>query len=161
VERLHPRVEGHVVSLLNRYGFGYLIGNHLQDIVNYVWRDVMENMNRFEKGDFELWSAYRRVKRVLDYLRKEVKHIPVDPDRDPRGERPAAPSNNPERQLLFRQLQERIEELPTHYALVLKLYYWEGLSYREIADFLGKSHNSIGSLHTRALRKLKVSLDSS
>ncbi len=160
MKRLHPQVEAHVVSILNRYGFAYLAGNHLQDIVNYIWRDLLENISKYEKGDFKLWFAFRRVKRVIDYLRKEVKHLSPLPDADSNRETAdSSPSHDPQARLLSGQLLERIEELPPKYSLVLKLYYWEELSYKEIAELLGMRHNSIGSLHTRALRKLEKRLN--
>ncbi len=153
---LHPRVEGHVLFILKRYGREKMIGAHLQDIVNYVWKDIIENIYKFEKGDFELWFAYRRVKRVLDYLRIEAKHFP--PGAGAAQGREMAdtdPYIDPRKRLLFRRIQDGVEELPPKYAIMMKLYYWEGLSYKEIADQLGMGHNSIGSLHSRALNKLK------
>ena len=159
VERLHPRVEGHVLSILRRYGLEQMIGPHLQDIVNYVWKDVIENIHKFEKGNFELWFAYRRVRRVLDYLRIEAKHAPSGSAAVRRREIMDGDSHaDPQKRLLFRQVQTVIESLPPKYANMMMLYYWEGLSYKEIADSLGLGHNSIGSLHSRALRKLKKKL---
>lgn len=159
MERLHPEVERHVLAVLHRHGFGYLAGSHLQDIVNHVWRDLFENISRFEQGEFGPWFAYRRVKRVLDYLRKEARHVPPrrdpDPDREPAA---AARTRDPERQVLLREIRAGLEQLPPRYALVLKCYYWDGLSYGEIADLLGLGHNSIGSLHARALKKLRKTL---
>ena len=149
-----------MLAILNRYGFTYLAGNHLQDIVNHVWRDLLENISKYEKGDFNLWFAFRRVKRVIDYLRKEVKLLPALPDDDRQGKlADLNPSHDPQGRLLSRQLLEKMEELPPKYSLVLKLYYWEELSYQEIAEMLGMRRNSIGSLRTRALRKLKKTLN--
>ena len=149
-----------MLAILNRYGFTYLAGNHLQDIVNHVWRDLLENISKYEKGDFNLWFAFRRVKRVIDYLRKEVKLLPATQDDDKQGKiADSNPSRDPQGLVLSRQLLEKMEELPPKYSLVLKLYYWEELSYQEIAEMLGMRRNSIGSLRTRALRKLKKTLN--
>ena len=149
-----------MLAILNRYGFAYLAGNHLQDIVNHVWRDLLENISKYEKGDFNLWFAFRRVKRVIDYLRKEVKLLPATQDDDKQGKiADSNPSRDPQGLVLSRQLLEKMEELPPKYSLVLKLYYWEELSYQEIAEMLGMRRNSIGSLRTRALRKLKKTLN--
>ena len=155
VERLHPQVEGHVLAVLKRYGLDDFIDNHLQDIVNFLWKDLIENIHKYESSDFELWFAYRRVRRVLDYVRKEIRHLPLKYDAEPR-ELPAASNhrNDPHHRIMSRQLAEKIQMLPTKYALMLRLYYWQGLSYKEIASVLEIKPNSIGSLHVRALRKL-------
>ncbi len=156
MEHLHPRVEGHALSILKRYGKEWMAGPHLQDIVNYLWKDVIENIYKFEKGDFELWFAYRRKKRVSDYLRREAKHYPPGAGAGKKREvADSDPCVDPWQQCLLHQVHAGLEKLPPKYAKMLLLYYGDGLSYKEIADHLGMGHNSIGSLHSRAKKKLK------
>ena len=148
-------MERHAYAILRRYHCEHLAADHLQDIVNFVWKDLLENLYKYDGGDFELWFAYRRVRRVLDYLRKEWRQFPVHPNPEGRPQPRDGPEEGPERKVLIAQIRRRIDELPPRQALVLKLYYWENLRYREIGLILGLKVNSVGTLHTRGLRALR------
>ena len=58
-------------------------------------------------------------------------------------------------QIFSQQVLAMVDKLPMKYALFLKLYYWEGLPYKEIAQWLGIKTSSVGGLHGRALKKFK------
>jgi len=53
VARLHPQVESHVLYVLKRYGLTHLRNNHLQDIVNFIWEDLI-----FTTSDTFIGQAY-------------------------------------------------------------------------------------------------------
>ena len=106
-------------------------------MVNFLWKDLIENIHKYKSDDFELWFAFRRTKRVIDYVRKEIRHLPSKYDtehrEDPIGD---DHENDPHHVFMCRQLGEKVDMLPTKYALMLKYYYWQGLSYKEIAPLL-------------------------
>ncbi len=56
------------------------------------------------------------------------------------------------------ELGRAIGELPEREKLVVTLYYYEGLTMREIADVLGVSESRVSQLHTRAILRLKSRL---
>ena len=50
---------------------------------------------------------------------------------------------------------EVVDKLPRNYRLCIYLYYYEGYSQKEIADFLGKSESVIAAYLSRGRKKLK------
>lgn len=57
-------------------------------------------------------------------------------------------------------LKEEIEKLPEKERLVISLYYYEELTYKEIAAVMGISESRISQLHSKAITKLKVKIKS-
>jgi RNA polymerase sigma-70 factor (ECF subfamily) len=51
-------------------------------------------------------------------------------------------------------MKEAIDKLPENYAEVIKMYYFEEKSYKEISEILKKPINSIGTLISRAKKSL-------
>ncbi len=59
---------------------------------------------------------------------------------------------------LSRTLAEAIADLPEKERLVVSLYYYEGLTAKEISQVMGLSVSRISQLHTRALLRLRARL---
>lgn len=57
-----------------------------------------------------------------------------------------------------RILAEIIEKLPEKEKIVLQLYYYSELTYKEIAEVLSISESRVSQIHTKAISKLKISL---
>ncbi len=55
-------------------------------------------------------------------------------------------------------LAESIDELPEKEKLVVSLYYYEGLTMREIGEILGYTESRISQLHSKALTRLRAKL---
>jgi RNA polymerase sigma factor for flagellar operon FliA len=55
-------------------------------------------------------------------------------------------------------LSSVIDKLPEKESMVLQLYYYSELTYKEIADILGVSESRISQIHTKAITKLKITL---
>ena len=56
-------------------------------------------------------------------------------------------------------LLDAVRALPTKYAVVLHLYYYEGFSLKQIAGILHIRHSTAGTRLARARKKLKESLE--
>ena len=52
-----------------------------------------------------------------------------------------------------------IDRLPEKERLVLQLYYYSELTYKEIADVLEVSESRVSQIHTKAISKLRISLN--
>lgn len=52
-----------------------------------------------------------------------------------------------------------IESLPTKEQMVVKLYYYSELTYKEIASIMGISESRISQIHSKAISKLKNSIE--
>jgi RNA polymerase sigma factor for flagellar operon FliA len=56
-------------------------------------------------------------------------------------------------------LADAVEHLPEKEKRVMQLYYYSELTYKEIAEVLGVSESRVSQIHTKAITKLKVSLN--
>ena len=69
----------------------------------------------------------------------------------------------PEESLFFREMMEMltaaIDGLGEKERLVITLYYYEELKYSEIAEVMGIGQSRVCQIHTKAIRKLKSSLE--
>ena len=165
VERYQPVVIRHVTYMLHQYGCGRMIPGHRDEIIQQIWTGLIEQIAKFPADEFPSWfSLYRRWK-TLDYLRKEFRYL----DRHVGGvedgvRRPEEWNGNPERQNpenLVANKQEHLrvlvclEKIPRKYRDFIRLYYFKGWSYGQIASHYEIGVGSVGSLHTRAVRKLR------
>ncbi len=57
---------------------------------------------------------------------------------------------------LFRLLQESIDRLPDRERLVIGLYYYEGLTFKEIGEVLKVSESRVYQLHTQAMMRMRA-----
>ena len=55
-------------------------------------------------------------------------------------------------------LRQAIEELPDRERLLVALYYYEGLTYKEIGNIMNISESRVSQLHTRAIMRLRNKL---
>lgn len=69
----------------------------------------------------------------------------------------------PEESLFYKELQrtlaEAVEALGDKERLVVSLYYYEELKYSEIAEVMGIGQSRVCQIHTKAIKKLKNSLE--
>jgi len=113
------------------------------------------------KGDckLETW-IYRIVRNVcIDSLRKRSRRRECDEVEENREEPKAGGTGSPER-IGNRDLRMSLEQaiaraLSSREAVVVKLIYFEGFTYREVAEQLGTSVGAMSGLVFRALAKLR------
>ena len=72
-------------------------------------------------------------------------------------------STKPEESLFYKELREQlaaaIDSLGEKERLVISLYYYEELKYSEIAEILGIGQSRVCQIHTKAIGKLKASME--
>ena len=56
-------------------------------------------------------------------------------------------------------LKETIGSLPEREKYIISLYYFDGLSFKEIAKILGLSESRISQIHTKTLLLLRAKLN--
>lgn len=67
----------------------------------------------------------------------------------------ASPSEEVEGKEMRRILAAGVDRLPERERLVIALYYFEGLTFKEIGKVLGVSESSVYQLHTQAMGRLR------
>lgn len=64
----------------------------------------------------------------------------------------------PDDRAVHNELRHLVSKLPDTYRAVISMYYWEGMSYHEIAAALGKPEGTIKGWLSRAKEQLRKEL---
>lgn len=134
------------------------VANVVQGVFLGLCDKNFHRMRSFQgKSSFKTWITSVTTRFALNYIRTEkrkgsLKFAQLD---DSNGDMPARSefSSLPvdEQEALFRA----IEQLPRRERLLIKLFYFDGLSYKAIADIVRVPVNSISPLMMRAKETLK------
>jgi RNA polymerase sigma-70 factor (ECF subfamily) len=161
-----------------------LIKNNLRSVYNFVYQylsdkedadDVTQetfvkvwlNIKKFvPKKSFRAWLFRIAKNTALDYIKRKrpASFSSLKKENDDIGleERIADAAPFPD-ELVRRAdnagiLNRAVEKLSTPYRLVLFLYYYDGLNFREIAEALDEPLHTVKSRHRRALSLLRKNL---
>jgi RNA polymerase sigma-70 factor (ECF subfamily) len=152
-------------QLVDRYQTGLIIHceNILksredgEDIAQEAFIKAFRSLSDFsvEKAKFSTWIYRIATNLCIDFLRKNKLKVTID---DVESHMEAfQPSYTDEEEKQF--LQKMINELePPKYGELIKAYFWEGKSYKELAKTYGTSTNTIGTWMSRAKVQLKEKL---
>ncbi len=118
-----------------------------------------------EPEKFGSWLCGIAVRACLDWLKsKQRSQIPfsaLGSDRSPEGflsTQPAADSESLDRKEELQQLMAEVEALPEEYREVLMIYYYEDVTYRDLAQLLAVSTATINARLTKARAMLRERL---
>ncbi len=154
------------------YSFTYrYVGNaqDAEDITQEVFVKVWRHLKRFNQNkSFKTWVFAIAKNTAIDFLKKK-KTIPFSEFENEAGENMltetlANPAPLPQ-ELLERAgaaqiLSSAIDKLSLNYRMVLFLRYNDHFNFREIAESLGESLNTVKSRHRRALIMMRKLLES-
>lgn len=147
-----------------------------EDIVQEVFVRVVQNVGTFkEEARFTTWAYTIARNLCIDHLRKRVhrRHPSLDApsegqsqqdgaDGPTLGEKVAASGAGADRQVIGKQLQAHItaavERLPEDQREVFLMRQVGELAFKEIADIVGISENTVKSRMRYALERLQVAL---
>jgi len=163
LDRLYrQQTKAHVVSILKQYHCLSMLDEHLEPIVSYIFEELFIYLKCYNFSGFGPWFYRLRFSKTLDYIRREFRydsrHIVVD---EIDGFGASTHDGGGEQAVLRRQMRSLINELDDRYALPLKLFFFEGLSYREIAELLKVNHFVVGMRIMRAKRQLREKIEKS
>ena len=140
---------------------------HAEDLVHDTAVRALRFQDRFELGtNFKAWiytvlhhtfvHRYRRQKRERELLEGTTRH---DVDRQLHSEKSRAAARDPENSYLEYMLSDDVvralDALPEDFRTVVTLCDLEGLSYKEIADVLGRPVGTVMSRLYRGRRQLE------
>lgn len=129
-------------------------GVEAEDIVGKVFeklleRDCMVLKNLRDPGVIRAYLCQIARTVTVDYLRDELTARVVTSSHD-LGRTFAEPSEIAMVKEKHRMLEKALEKLPERHRVLLKLYYEEGLKYREIAELTGTPIKTVGTILHRA-----------
>ncbi len=150
-----------IYSFVYRYiGGSYEAEDITQEVFVRVWR----NIKKFDKQkSFKTWIFSIAKNASIDFLKKK-KSIPFSEFENREGQNPVIdkladssplPSELFEKKDIVRVITSAIEKISPKYRMVLFLRYNDHFTFREIAETLGESINTVKTRHRRGIAIMK------
>ena len=149
------------------FGFAYGFVNNMaeaEDITQEVFVKIWKNIKKFDKKkNFKIWIFSIAKNTAIDFLRKKKpvlfsefendagKNLFIDKLVDPAP----LPSEIFDRIGLEKMVSESLTKIPPKFRQVLLMHYNMQFNFREIAEILEESENTVRSRHRRALIMLR------
>jgi RNA polymerase sigma factor (sigma-70 family) len=105
-----------------------------------------------EPYDLNAWLAVSARRRAIDFARRRKETVSLD---GPLSAVAADPAAEPEEKPYRKALRKSLEVLNERERAVVESFYFDGRSYRKIADRVGINLNSIGPTLLRAVEKIR------
>lgn len=127
-----------------------------EDIAQEAFIAAYYKLDTFDSSKrFSTWLFKIATNKALDSLRSRRRVTPMD---DTVLERIVSPHAAPEQSAVHSELATAVAELEPRYRAVVHLYYFEGMSYDEIAVVMAKPVGSIKGWMNRAKKQLRKEL---
>jgi len=104
---------------------------------------------------FSTWLFKLATNKALNWLKKTAREVAVD---DELIARIARTQPNPAQSAEMTELHAAVDKLQPKYRAIISLYYWQGLTYSDIAATLNTPEGSIKGWMYRAKAELKKGL---
>lgn len=136
------------------------------DLVQSVWSDILEDLDQFEDqgpDSFFRWLHACLIRKIQSKRRfhgaqkRAAKRTSAWPDAGlagPKGSTDPTPSQNVSDQESVASLQQALDRFPEVQRQVLTLRMRNSLSFREIAEQVGRSEDATKKIYSRSLSKL-------
>lgn len=151
--------------LVDRYQAGLIIhcDNILknreegEDVAQDAFIQAFKKLSSFdgERTKFSTWLYKIATNLCIDILRRNRKKIQLE-DVESHLEFVQPTFMEDEEKIALQKLINELE--PPKYGAIIRAYFWEGKSYRELADEYGTTTNTIGTWMSRAKDQLKENL---
>ncbi len=163
-EAFNLLVKNNLTMILNFvYRFVYDV-NLAEDITQETFIKIWKNIKKFDESkNLKTWMFTIAKNTAIDFIRKK-KIIPFSSFENNETNDTFIDQIQDEKINLIEeiikddqssQLSKYITQLNTNQQLVIYLYYYEKMSFREIAELLNISINTIKSQHLRAIASLR------
>lgn len=152
--------------------FGPLYDAHIEQVYRFVWYKVqhkelaedltsqvfmkaLEKISSFksEKASFKTWVLTIARNTVIDYWRTARDHKDIEDAWDLASNSDTI--RDTEARMQLDKVREYMKELSSDQRDIIILRIWEGLSFKEIAEMLGKSEASCKMASSRGLAQLR------
>lgn len=139
-------------ELVLNYIYGWIWDRYFaEDLTQETFIALYKNLGKYDKSkSLKAWLLTIARNKSIDYLRYNVarKELPLKGDL----------VGEDEVQIEEGHLKEMMDGLDKKYKEVLLMYYWQELTYKEIAEILGISINTVKTRLKRAKDNLKTIL---
>lgn len=128
-----------------------------EDIAQEAFVKAYENLSRYDakKARFSTWLYKIAANLAIDFLRKNRRLIHAD-NMERYDQQTIDSSLNRDEIAALQQAIDHLE--PPKLAEIIRAYYWEGKSYREIAATFDTTTNTVGTWMRRAKAQLAEEL---
>jgi RNA polymerase sigma-70 factor, ECF subfamily len=131
-----------------------------EDIISTVFFKIYENRDKIEDVEgSKNWVFRIAHNTIIDFYRKNGKVILIDEYMETASDEEGYDSVLTKDE--FGRIKKYIEELPKETINMIYLRYYGGLKFKDIASVLNKSENTVKSVVTRALKKIRTSYEES
>jgi RNA polymerase sigma factor (sigma-70 family) len=159
------REYGPAVHDAARFTLRRVLGSAQEEDIENVYQGVLlglcdresHRLKLFQnRSSFRTWVTSVTVRFSLNYIRTEkrkgsLKYLALDASASELPDRDLLPNDAEERERLHRAL----EKIPAREKLILKLFYFDGLSYKSISEIMRIPVNSVSPLLIRAKDSLR------
>lgn len=138
--------------------------NIAEEVLQQTFANVLVRQDSYRGGTEDnpegwIWVIARRA--LADYFRREgapMRSMTEEFQHDQRVIETSTPVDVAMHRERNQLIHNAIDQLPSHYAAVIRLSYFEGLSGNEIGEQLGQTRKNVNVWLTRARRALQNSL---
>ncbi|PIS04613.1 MAG: hypothetical protein COT81_05610 [Candidatus Buchananbacteria bacterium CG10_big_fil_rev_8_21_14_0_10_42_9] len=125
-----------------------------EDLTSKTFIKALDKIGTFkiDQGTFSAWIYQIARNNVIDYYRSQKQEIDIEDVWDLSAKPFKA---EVEAKMELEKVQKYIQGIPSEQREIIILRVWEGLSYKEIADIVGKNENNCKVIYSRAMSKLR------
>ncbi|MDD5072059.1 MAG: sigma-70 family RNA polymerase sigma factor [Patescibacteria group bacterium] len=140
------------------FNFIYFKTHHketAEDLTSQTFLKALKNLDQFdrEKGLFSTWLYQIARNQVVDFYRSKKNEVNIDDVWDLAGNDDILRDLDTAQKL--KKVQEYLKKLRPEQREIVLLRVWEGMSYKEIAEALGKDEAHCRVIFSRAIGALK------
>jgi RNA polymerase sigma-70 factor (ECF subfamily) len=142
----------------------HLVGNReeTEDVLQNVFSKTYKSIKKFDTSrSFSSWIYRIAHNEAVNFLKRKSKQHSVSWENVSTSKDKLDIATNDEpledkwsHQEINREIDEALKKLPNKYQQIIKLRYFQELSYEDISKILGKPVNTVGTLINRAKKKL-------
>lgn len=140
------------------YDFIYYKTHHketAEDLCSKVFMKCLENLEKYqeEKGAFSSWLYRIAANTVTDHWRTQKHHSDISDAWDLASEDDLF--KDIENKEKFAEVEKLLKRLKPEQRDIVMLRIWSGLSYKEIAEIIGKSENNCKMIFSRTIGNVR------
>jgi len=126
-----------------------------EDLTSEIFVKILEKIHTYDhkKGAFSTWIFQIARNKIIDHFRSFKQEENIDDIWDINSKNDLQMETD--FQFIREKIQKHLKLLTVQQREILMLRFWQDMSYKEIAEILGKTENSVKMSASRSVKKLK------